>query len=122
MSRTVSLLLALAACSEKSPPEETPYCDREMSQIAGALEATLAAPVDMRGEAFELATQPFTQASMCGPDVAQVVRDLRDHFKARGSDAERRALLVRFDKEARYWASKKWRMPAKLATQIEAAR
>ena len=97
---------------------ETTYCDRELSEMSGALEATLAAPVEMRGEAFEFATSRFTQATMCGPDMAQIIRDLRDHFKANGSDAQRRELLVRFGNEARNQASLKWRMPPKLAAQI----
>ena len=101
---------------------DTPYCDRELSEISGALEATLEAPADMRGEAFEFATSRFTRATMCGPDMAQIVRDLRDHFKANGPDAQRRELLVKFANEARNQASSKWRMPARLAAHLDQAR
>ena len=66
-----ALLLALLACSKKQPPPtEDDYCDGELTEIAGALETELASP-----GGFGQKTERFTRATMCGPDMAQIVRD-----------------------------------------------
>jgi hypothetical protein len=123
--RLLLVLVVFAACERKAkeaPPEEDSYCDRDLSEVSGALDAALAAPPDVVGDAFTLATERHARDTVCGPDFAQLVRDWQAYFKARGSDEQRRTLLVRYGDESKRVGSSKWRMPAKLVTAVEQAR
>src|SRR3954468_20902960 len=91
--RVIWWCVVLAACSKGAPADPPDPCVAELDKVAVILEPTLAGG---DADAFHRASDSFQHATMCGPDLGEVLRlweiDMRDPQRPR-----RRELLRRFD-------------------------